>query len=421
MSAKSSMSHMQQVSVTKQGAAGASSRITTAVRARLAANFFRKLSTQALVPYMTIDLAARIGATRAGFIIFFILALGAVINLYGGRLCDRFDAVSILRRGELAHAASLLAMCVLCGNVVALIGLYLVKNIFFSLALPAGELVIMRRSSPDNRGRIYTLNNTLGNVAIPSGALMGAFLYGWGLRPLLAVATALAIGVCLIYCFYMEAGAAKVEVREPMRRDGGAVVALFRNRTALYLFFATVLLFVLEFSFGQYFAVKIASAGDWNFRNGLVIDGAGIFGLLRAELAVVSVLAAWLCLRWVERLQRPPQLGGTVVLATASFIALLYVRGPGAMMLCVAVMGIVDAVANPALQARFMNALSSRHLGMHISIYSLSGRFANMIAAVVLAASGIVSATGVSMILCLTGIAASALALAGARHASSAP
>ncbi|MDE2462825.1 MAG: MFS transporter [Alphaproteobacteria bacterium] len=366
---------------------------------------------------MTIDLAMRMGAAWAGILILVMLGAGAIANLWGGGLCDRIDPVSILRRGEIAHAASLIAMLVFCHSLTALIALYFLKNLFFSISLPAGELVVMRGSPPDQRKRIYALNNVLNNVAIPSGALVGALLYGMGLRPLLAAAALLSIGVYSIYRTCMQPDPARAKNPRSGQVHSTAWTALMRNRTASYLLAATVLLLVLEFSFGQYFAVKVAKARAWPFWGGRLIEGPQVFGILRAELAVVSVTAAFLCVRWVERLQSPWRLAGTMVLATGSFLALLHAKGTEAMMLCVALMGIVDAIATPILQTLFVNSLSSRHCGLHLSIYSLSGRFANMSAAVVLAASGVLSPAVVSMLLGMAGILASGFAFAGCRRA----
>ena len=239
-----------------------------AVRARLAANFLRKLSTQALIPFMTIELATRMGAAWAGILILFILAVGAMANLWGGRLCDRFDAVYLLRRGEIAHATSLIAMLVFCDSLTTLTALYFLKNLFFSVSLPAGELVILRGSPPEQRNRVYSLNNMLNNVAIPSGALVGALLYAMGLRPLLAMAALLSMGVYAIYRTCMQP-----DPTEAMSTPSGDITtsawtALMRNRTASYLLVATVLLLVLEFSFGQYFAVKVAEAKAWTVWGG---------------------------------------------------------------------------------------------------------------------------------------------------------
>ena len=370
---------------------------------------------------MTIELAMRMGAAWAGTLIFVILASGVIANLWGGGLSDRSDVVHILRRGELAHAASLLAMLVFCDSLPALIALYFLKNLFFSVSLPAGELVVMRGSPPERRKRIYALNNILNNVATPSGALVGALLYGVGLRPLLAMAALLSLGVYSIYrtCMRPDQALAAHTPSAPVTTT--AWTALIRNRTASYLLVATVLLLVLEFSFGQYFAVKVAEARVWPVWGGRLLDGPQIFGVLRAELAVVSVTAAVLCVRWVERLQSPWRLAATMALATGSFLGLLHANDPEAMILWVAVMGMVDAIANPLLQTLFVNSLESRHSGLHLSIYSLSGRFANMSAAVVLASSGVLPSASVSLLLGIVGIMASGFAFAGCRQAHQLP
>jgi hypothetical protein len=274
----------------------------------------------------------------------------------------------------------------------------------------------MRGSPPEQRNRIYALNNILNNVAIPSGALVGALLYGIGLRPLLAMAAVLSIGVYSIYRACMQPDPAWATNTRSRQLATTAWTALMRNRTASYLLVATVLLMVLEFSFGQYFAVKVAEARAWPFWGGRLIDGPQIFGMLRAELAVVSVTAAVLCVRWVERQQGPWRLAGAMMLATGSFVGLLHAKSPEAMMLCVAVMGIVDAMATPILQTLFVNSLALRHRGLHLSIYSLSGRFANMSAAVVLAASGVLPPAFVSLLLGVAGIVASGFAFAGCRR-----
>ena len=90
-------------------------------------------------------------------------------------------------------------------------------------------------------------------------------------------------------------------------------------------------------------------------------------------------------------------------------------------MLWVAVMGVVDAIANPILQTLFVNSLGAQHCGLHLSIYSLSGRFANMSAAVLLAASGVLPPVFVSLLLGAAGIAASGFALAGCRRSRHVP
>lgn len=380
------------------------------VKVRLVANFLRKLCTQVVVPFMTIYLAAKYGNKFTGMITILILATGSLVNLYGGVLTERVAPNTILKFSEIAHLVCIMLMMWCLKNQLLLVISYFLKNIFFSLTVPSGEIILIDGSSLQNRKTVFTINNILNNLSIPAGILIGGFLYQYGINYLLLLAAIASIVVCFMY---FQGLSTNTFVYSPKvkRSFNINIRKIIQNKSAIYILMATVFLFVIEFSFLQYFAVKISKQQSLTLFLNLHLTGVEAFSILRAESAFISIMLAILLIKFIAKFNSIYYMAVLILISTSSFISLLYCTSLNCMVFLVGIMSMVDTLINPALQNLYINSIGDEHKGVFLSLYSLNGRVANILSGFILTISTVISITDISIIILSFGLTSAMLML----------
>jgi len=388
------------------------------VRARLQANFFRKLGTNIAVPFMTIYLASYYGNELAGLVVVFILVSGACVNLYGGFIIEKINPQTVVRFAEFFHIICLVLMTLVAENHFLLCIFYLLKNIFFSLSVSAGEKLVVDCSKKDERATVYTLNNVLHGLSTPVGVLLGGFLYAYGIRYLLLVATLASVCVAIIYMMRLpntsnikddQCDVGLTPTKEHLSR------VLLRNNKILFLLIAVIFVLVIEFSFLQYFAVKISQVEVFDSL-WLEIDGVQAFSILRAEDALIGIIFATFFLKFIQKLNRPITIAASIFLLATGFLCLLNNQNFLMLMLLVAMISLLSTAINPVLQSLYVNNIGNHYSGVFLSLYSLTGRVANIVAATILIFSQTLSNMAISLFIFSIGLLAAVLVLSIGRH-----
>lgn len=142
-------------------------------------NYIDRGAVGVAAPLMTSDLG--LSATRFGLAVAAFYWIYAPIQLFLGRLCDRFSVYRLLALGTLLWSVSTLLMGLVAG-FVSLFLLRLILGMGESIAFPGSSKIICRHVSPDRRGLangVIALALALGPAlgTLVGGSLLAAF--GW--------------------------------------------------------------------------------------------------------------------------------------------------------------------------------------------------------------------------------------------------
>ena len=134
-------------------------------------NYVDRGSVGVAAPLMTADLG--LSATRFGVAVAAFYWIYAPIQLFLGRLCDRFSVYRLLALGTLLWSISTLLMGFVAG-FASLFALRLILGVGESIVFPGSSKIICRHVPPERRG----LANAVIAAALALGPAIGTFVGG---------------------------------------------------------------------------------------------------------------------------------------------------------------------------------------------------------------------------------------------------
>ncbi|WP_339354722.1 MFS transporter [Xenorhabdus indica] len=369
--------------------------LTNSVRTRLIANFFKRISTDVVIPFMTIFIAQTKGETIAGLLIICILCLGVFFNGLGGKLSCKFETKKTLVIGELLHAFSVIAMAITSVlDVNLMILFYFIKNIIFSFLVPFSEKVIFDNTSSNNRQVVYQFNSILSGMALPIGMLLGALLFKISVEYLLFLSFLFSFFVFVIY----SVGLKKTKVINNEYREN--TVSYFntisKNKPAILIIISAVLLNVIQFSFLQFLPVYLSSFkyGVEQFSISRVMNGVVniVFGLLLIPIIKASIAT-------VGKLRL-----GIVIFSFMFSLSIWLSDMKIIFFMLIFLMSCCEAFINPLQQSIYAEYIEKQSSGVYLSAFSLTGRFGNIGASILLILSDYLTVNIITSIILILGL-----------------
>jgi MFS family permease len=155
----------------RKQAVGAVPALVLMLGASVTFNYIDRSAIGVAAPLMTADLG--LSATRFGLAVAAFYWIYAPIQLFLGRLCDRFSVYKLLALGTLLWSVSTLLMGFVAG-FLSLFVLRLILGIGESIFFPGSSKIICRHVPPDRRG----LANGVIAVALALGPALGTLIGG---------------------------------------------------------------------------------------------------------------------------------------------------------------------------------------------------------------------------------------------------
>ena len=172
------------------------------IQARLISNIsLRRISTESLIPFMTIFCADVAGAAIAGYSTIVILGISVYSNLYGEIVSEKLPTKTILKIGELAHIASIILIILSMKlGYFYVIGAYALKSIAFWVMITAGyEKLILENSDKQSRTATYQINQSAQQCFHTNWGAYWCLSYGYGIETLLWFSLFTSVVVYLVY------------------------------------------------------------------------------------------------------------------------------------------------------------------------------------------------------------------------------
>lgn len=390
------------------------------IRLRIGIGFVQRLLGVMLMPLMTIRLADLYGAATAGALVLTVAVAGILANLLGGHLADVRGRKPLLLAGEAGATVTFVALALAASgwwdSAIAVYLFFLLNIALSQLATPAAEAMIIDVSTPENRTLVYTINYWATNLAFTIGAMLGGFLYRDYFPHLLAGAALLSLATSLVTLWFITESAP--EGGSGNERGPRALLlgyrTVARDRVFHKMFFAAVLITVVEMQIGYYIAVRLAedfprqsllSFGDW----ALSVDGVSMMGILRAVNAALVVLLILVSGKLLGNLPDRLRLFVGLGMFTAGYMVWAVSNDGRVLLLAAAVLTLGEIASVPVRQTLLANHIPADSRTRYMAVYTFNARAGLMIAALCVTLGAVVPPAVMSVIFGVCGALAALL------------
>jgi DHA1 family multidrug resistance protein B-like MFS transporter len=387
------------------------------VRVRIGLAFVHKLIDAMILTFIAIYLAAHVGIATTGALILLFAVFAVFGMLLGGHLSEHWGRRPVLIVGDVIGTAFLLLMSVAYfadWGPLAVYFSYAIVKFGTNLALPANDSTIIDVTPPEDRTYVYTVNYWVINLALGGGALLGGFLYGshFGaviLGGAIGMGVALAVTVALVAETKPEAGpgsetTAPVKLRGWSQFTEGYRVVLLDSTFRRLIIVATLVL-TLEGQLST--AIGIRLSNDFGVQHVFPfghVDGVQMLGVLKAVNTVLVVLLALQINTLLRRLPDRVRLYAGITLYTGGFAVLAVTDTAWVLLAAVVVLTIGELMNTPVQQGLLAELAPDAGRPRYMAAYYLHIRFGQVVNALLISFSAVLSTKGMAGIYLLFGV-----------------
>lgn len=271
------------------------------IKFRIINSFLSTTAFNMIFPFMAIYFSSEFNEAIAGVLLTINIILGIMAGFYGGYLTD-----IIGRRKIMLYSGGVR----LCGFIVMTLAnspwyhssvmtyiAFIVISICSGFSAPATQAMVIDVSTPDSRRFIYNIEYWAMNTALFIGAIIGGYLFKpYRFEVFLSVTIVSALSVMIISLFIKETKYIQRENSKPPKfkvrylLDNYKLVLM--DRTFSKFIVASLLAFSVEMQAKNYVSVRLVKdiQSQITVFNKYTFDGLQIYGLLRAENALIVII-----------------------------------------------------------------------------------------------------------------------------------
>jgi MFS transporter, DHA1 family, multidrug resistance protein B len=287
------------------------------IQLRLAMQFLGGLVSMAVIPFMAIYFAQKIGATQTGVILILIVISGIIGGFIGGHISDKIGRRKIMIYAELGIMVTYFFIA-LCNSpwfdLPYVSAAFFVLNMFAGgMFQPAAQAMIIDVTDSDSRKLVFTISYWLGNLATAIGGIVGAFLFKSYLFELfLGISVITFLSVLITILFISETYTPEPSVNQSKSSSKEMVQSystVLKDKLFMFYIIGAVFIFTLEQSLTNYVGIRlerdIPEQSASLFGIDFMLDGTKMLGFLRTENTLIVVLFSAVVLflfkRWKDR------------------------------------------------------------------------------------------------------------------------
>ncbi|MFI8684514.1 MFS transporter [Rossellomorea sp. NPDC077527] len=287
------------------------------LKLRLAMQFIGGLVSMAVIPFMAIYFAQKIGATQTGVILVLIVISGIIGGFIGGHISDKVGRRKIMIYAELGIMATYLFIA-LCNSpwfdLPYVTATFFVFNMFAGgMFQPAAQAMIIDVTDSVSRKLVFTVSYWLGNLATAIGGIVGAFLFKEYLFELFLGITGITFLSVLITIFFISETYTPEPSTTQSTSSSNKMVqsysTVLKDKLFMMYIIGAVFILTLEQSLTNYVGIRLerdipeqqSSLLGFDF----TLDGTRMLGFLRTENTIIVVLLSAVVLflfkKWKDR------------------------------------------------------------------------------------------------------------------------
>jgi MFS transporter, DHA1 family, multidrug resistance protein B len=396
------------------------------IKLRLGMQFLGGLVSMAVIPFLAIYFAQKIGAAETGIILILIVISGVVGGFIGGHVSDKIGRRNIMIYSEIGVLVTYLFI-VFCNS--PWFDLPYVSAAFFLLNMfaggmfqPAAQAMIIDVTDSESRKLVFTISYWLGNLATAIGGIMGAFLFKNYLFELFIGISGISLLSVLITIFFItetytpEQISPEPSTAQPKSSPLEMVQsysAVIKDKLFMFYIVGAVFIFTLEQSLTNYIGIRLEKEIPEQSATLLgmefMLDGTKVLGFLKTENTLLVVLLSTVVLILFKKWKDHWNLVAGMFIFSVSFSALAFTSNIWFLFLLIFVGTIGELMYVPVKQAMIGDLAPSHARSTYMAFYSLTFYGAMIIASLLIIVGEGVSPVAMGGILLVFGLTGTAL------------
>jgi len=390
------------------------------IKVRFAESFLSNMLGNMTHPFMAIYFAHHFGLTMAGLLLAIQVGVGIMAGFLGGPLADRIGRKKVMVCAEslrfLAFAAMAAANSPWFESAWITFFMACLISIFWGLAEPAAEAMLIDCSTEENRSLIYSFNYWVWNVTVLIGGMVGGFLFQTHLFEIFAASALVSIIAIFMLVFLIT------ETYQPTPRpeDKGTAMrnplaslkpygAVLRNRLFMLFCLGNLLVLSVEFMANRYTSVRLAEefreqplfAWDgWS----LSVDGVKMYGFLTAENTLIVVMLGLLIPHLVKRWGAQPALVSGILLFAAGYAVFAFANHPWLLLGVMGLATVGELLWVPVMQTLLARILPDDSRSTYLAFHGLMGHLAMLLGSFAVTLGAYLSSATMGILFLLAGL-----------------
>ncbi|MEV4054885.1 MFS transporter [Amycolatopsis sp. NPDC049688] len=382
------------------------------VRLRIGLAFVHKLIDAMILTFIAIYLAAHVGVALAGALILVFAVFAVFGMLTGGHLSERFGRRPVLITGDVVGTTFLVVMAVAYHagwGALAVYFSYAIVKFGTNLALPANDATIIDVTPPADRKFVYTVNYWMINLALGTGALLGAFLYSAHFGAVI-IGGAVAMAFALTVTVTLVAETKPETPRPPVKLTGLAQFVegykvVLADSTFRRLIIAATLILTLEGQLSTAIGIRLSTHFPVQPVFGFgAVDGVQMLGILKAVNTALVVVFALVVNTLLRRMPDRTRLYAGIALYAGGFAVLAVTNDAWLLLAAVVVLTVGELMNLPVQQALLAELAPEEGRPRYLAAYYLHIRFGQVVNSVLISLSAVLAAQAMAAIYLLFGV-----------------
>jgi MFS transporter, DHA1 family, multidrug resistance protein B len=386
------------------------------VRVRIGLAFVHKLIDAMILTFIAIYLASRVGIATTGALILLFAVFAVFGMLLGGHLSEKWGRRPVLIVGDVIGTAFLVLMTVAYfadWGPLAVYFSYAIVKFGTNMALPANDSTIIDVTPPEDRKYVYTVNYWVINLALGGGALLGGFLYGAHFGAVIlggAVGMGFALLVTVLLVAETKPASGSTTAAAPAKLRGWAQFAegyrvVLVDSTFRRLIIVATLVLTLEGQLSTAIGIRLSN----NFGVQSVfpfgdVGGVQMLGVLKAVNTILVVLLALQVNTLLRRMPDRTRIYAGIPLYVGGFAVLAVTNTAWVLLAAVVVLTIGELMNTPVQQALLAELAPEQGRPRYMAAYYLHIRFGQVVNALLISLSAVLSTYGMAGIYLLFGV-----------------
>lgn len=380
----------------------------------------------AVIPFLAIYFAQKIGAAETGVILILIVISGVIGGFIGGHVSDKIGRRNIMIYSEIGVLITYLFIA-FCNSpwfdLPYVSAAFFVLNMFAGgMFQPAAQAMIIDVTDSESRKLVFTISYWLGNLATAIGGIMGAFLFKTYLFELFIGISGISLLSVLMTIFFIsetytpEQTSSESSSEQPKSSPLEIVqsyTAVLKDKLFMFYIVGAVFIFTLEQSLTNYIGIRlekeIPEQSASLFGMEFLLDGTKVLGFLKTENTLLVVLLSTVVLFLFKKWKDRWTLVTGMFIFSVCFSALAFTNNVLILLIVIFVGTIGELMYVPVKQAMLGDLAPSNARSTYMAFYSLTFYGATIIASLLIIAGEWVSPVAMGGVLLVLGLLGTAL------------
>jgi MFS transporter, DHA1 family, multidrug resistance protein B len=396
------------------------------LKLRLGMQFLGGLVSMAVIPFLAIYFAQKIGAAETGIILILIVISGVIGGFIGGHVSDKIGRRNIMIYSEMGVLITYLFIAFFNSpwfDLPYVSAAFFVLNMFAGgMFQPAAQAMIIDVTDSESRKLVFTISYWLGNLATAIGGIMGAFLFKTYLFELFIGISGITLLSVLMTIFFISEtytpeqtspDSSSEQYKSSPLEIVQSYTAVLKDKLFMLYIAGAVFILTLEQSLTNYIGIRLekeiseqsASLLGMEF----LLDGTKVLGFLKTENTLLVVLLSTVVLFLFKKWKDRWTLVTGMFIFSVCFSALAFTNNLMFLLIIIFVGTIGELMYVPVKQAMIGDLAPSNARSTYMAFYSLTFYGAMIIASLLIIVGEWVSPVAMGGILLFLGLMGTAL------------